>query len=208
MQGVAGEYHKGVACPQQLHELVSALHSRGVRVVAFDMDHTITTVHSRSQLHRGEQLQHFISSASHDFALIVGALVEAGIELAVATHSDARDYRGHVQPATHVLGEELVQMLLDATVPDHAAAFKVVAYNPQSHRDQRSENRHKRRHIREIAEHYMVPQHSVLLVDDDPRNVWSAKGAFPAVQVDERSGVQCQALLLALEEIMPLAAAA
>ena len=186
----------------QLTALVAALLERQIRVVAFDMDQTITKQHSHSMLERGRPLMEYIQSVAQDFEAIVGALLENGIGLGVATFSDSEDYRGPIQPATHILGEELARTLLQRTLgSEQAAQFEVVAYHPQAHREQAPENQFKRKHIRTIAERHGVAQHNVLLVDDDAQNVFSTEGVFQAALVDARCGLQLQSLLVAVQSI-------
>ena len=77
-----------------------------------------------------------------------------------------------------LLGEDLVGPVLVRSVPDFAEQFFVVAYNIRARGEEglRAENSGKNVHVRRVAEHYGVELGSVLLLDDDSRNIRDTKG--------------------------------
>jgi hypothetical protein len=64
------------------------LKSEGVKVVAFDMDQTAVSMHSRRRLRRGDPFDDFLGIVSKDFRNLVPLLHEHGFGLSIATHSD------------------------------------------------------------------------------------------------------------------------
>ena len=178
--------HKQQAANMTMDEtavrVAEAMKSRGIAVVAFDMDQTISRLHSQGRMTKPDtdgSFEAFVTGTTPSFVAMVAALRHVDIQVAVATHSDQIEYdrlpRGR---ADHLLGEDLVRPLLARTVPYHARNFFVVAYNPRRHGLEGSlpENRAKNRHMRLISEHYGVPLAQCLLFDDDEHNVRHTRG--------------------------------
>lgn len=172
----------------------------GFRVVAFDMDQCMVAAHSRGRLRRS-QLGAFTSKLTRDFVLLAAACADAGLLLAVATHSDEKEY-GLLRPQTHyIVGEDLVRAVLHAAGLSESAFF-IQAYNPAvrgTSRDAAMQN--KKRHIRNIASHYAVDPSACLLLDDDEGNVSNTDGAFSAIRVDAATGLRAGPALLSLARL-------
>ncbi|CAM9292436.1 unnamed protein product [Choristocarpus tenellus] len=179
-------------------ELANALKFSGVKVAAFDMDQCLVAQHSRGRMTH-QNLPKFLAKVTPDFLIAVPILIEEGLNVAVATHSDRAEYnwlQGRT-PRTHLLGEDLVWAVLNACFPHRAASFFVVAYNPRARSwFPREENRGKRLHVRLIAEHYGVDASEVILFDDDQDNVSLSQG-FRAVKVNPAVGFR-------ISDLMPL----
>ena len=147
---------------------VARLIALGIRVVAFDMDQTAVSQHSRGRLKR-EDLNQYLDQATPDFLALVPLLYSRGLKLAIATHSDEAEFGGEVQPETHILGEELARALVQKHFsPQIASAFHLIAYNPRHHgsEGQQESNRIKRYHMRKLIEYFQVLPHEVLFLDD------------------------------------------
>ena len=102
----------GTAAPalsgaQLAESVVDLLRARGVTVVVWDMDCTMSAAHCGSGLRRGD-LPKYVGAASPDFVALTRALVSAGgFGLAVATGSDPAEYDLPGQSReTHVLGPD------------------------------------------------------------------------------------------------------
>lgn len=154
-----------------IQQCIDRLKARGVKVVIFDMDLTIVNQHSRGQLPRGEPLDLFLSKVSPDFVKLAPQLYANGFLLAIATHSDEAEARGKIQPATHILGEELAKTVLAAHLPVEVAdSFYIVAYNPYVHVSYLKMlfggAWAKRHHMSLIQEHYQVKPNEMLMIDD------------------------------------------
>jgi len=154
---------------EALADAVESIKKQGYKVVVFDMDQTAVSMHSRGRLKRSE-IEQFVSKTSNDFKLIVPALAEEGIKLAIATHSDEAEFiRDDVDKETHILGEELAREVLRRNFSQQLVKdFFIVAFNPRW----RSEGtqpafREKRFHMRKISEHFNVDPRSILFFDDN-----------------------------------------
>ena len=123
---------------------IQLLIDRGVKVVAFDMDQTAVSVHSRGKLRR-DQLDDYLNKATNDFRNLVPQLHNQGFGLSIATHSDEAEFGGGVKPASHMLGSELARAVVERHfAPEVASAFHIIAYNPRVQSDgQRDENKIK-----------------------------------------------------------------
>lgn len=184
--------------PELEKTIVERLRQHCVKVVAFDMDQTAVAVHSMGRLER-KRLDWFLDKTTDDFKQIVPLLHRNGFSLAMATHSDKAEYHGKIQPSTHIIGDELVDTLLKRWFdPSIVADFFVIAYNPTAHPEGKlSENRIKRRHMREIEQRYGVRSDEILFFEDtrpiavDCRKtcgVWTA-------DVDPRKGFRLSDLM-------------
>lgn len=146
---------------------IQLLKEKGIKVVAFDMDQTAVSVHSRGRLRR-DGLDSYLNQATHDFRNIVPELHKHGFGLSISTHSDEAEFGGDVQPESHILGSELAQALVDRHFePAISSAFKIIAYNPRFHPDDsKEENKIKRCHIRKLLEHFKVLPKDIVFLDD------------------------------------------
>ena len=154
------------------------------------MDQCIVAMHSMGTLKRGKNLNKYLNKISEDFVLLSNVLHQRGIKLAVATHSDSMEYnrRGplNISRSTHIMGEDLVEMVLERSVPALLPYFKVIAYNPRVRGDKDVNNAHKKLHLRQIATYYNVSQNECLLFDDDKGNVMDTDERFYGIRVDEK----------------------
>jgi len=171
--------------------------AKRVQCVAFDMDQCLVAQHSRGRLSK-ENLSGFLSRVTPDFVKLVPELDRRGVKLAVCTHSDKAEYNAFVKPETHVLGEDLVEEVLRASVPQQAARFFVVAYNPQVRYNLLlpffPHMIGKKLHVRECVKHYgLSGPASVMLFDDDDVNVGVTEGCV-ALKVDPGTGFSLRAL--------------
>lgn len=159
-----------------------------IKVVVFDMDQTMVSTHSRGSLPR-VLANSFVDKTSLDFVHFARSLHSRGIKLAVATHSDSKEYNFLKSPDNFIMGDELVKLVLETAVPDIANAFYIIAYNPAIRNDGHLiDNQNKRLHIRLISQHYNVKQEDCLLFDDDESNVVNNGGSFKAYQVNWKTG--------------------
>lgn len=181
-----------------VRDCIALLHSRNVRVCVFDMDLTAVAAHSQGCLLRSN-LDDYLRQATPDFLALVPHLYAAGFGLAVATHSDEAEYGGHVQPATHILGEELVRALLNYHFATPiASAFFVVAYNPRVRKAVNPNDLIKRYHMRQILQHFdTVSPQQVVFFDDIEETVRDCCDYcnVRAIQVDNRIGFQCRDII-------------
>jgi hypothetical protein len=148
---------------QDLVRCMELLKEHSIRLVVFDMDQTAVAAHSRGRLERAEPaFSTFLNCATADFVGLIPRLFAAGINMAIATHSDAAEYGvvdQHVQPQTHILGEELARALVDHLFPTEMSRFLfIVAYNPrhQGAEGLLEDNRIKRHHMRVLKHHFQV----------------------------------------------------
>ena len=70
-----------------------------------------------------KKLPRFLSKVTEDFKSIVSELVKKGIKLAIATHTDKAQYTRRRTVKTHLYGEDLVNVVLEHSVPDYAKQF-------------------------------------------------------------------------------------
>lgn len=161
-----------------IEQAIQRLREKGVKVVIWDMDLTMTKTHSHGRLQRGEPLEEFLNDVSPDFVQLVPSLAREGFGLAIATHSDEKEYSGSITPETHILGNELAIAVLkrhfDASV---VSSFFIVAFNPfvrySPLRTVFGGGWSKRHHIQAIQEYFQIssPQ-EMLLLDDTWPIVW------------------------------------
>jgi acetyl esterase/lipase len=176
--------------------LAGNLLSMGIKVVIFDMDQCMVAMHSMGRLRR-DNFHVFVSKTSNDFIIFARALHSAGVKLAVATHSDSAEYNALLRPRTqYIIGEELVEKLLEAVLPEISEYFKMVAYNPTVQGDRKAENGHKKKHVREISTFYGVKQSECILFDDDEGNVKDTDNLFKAFAVDRSQGFRLNSILV------------
>jgi hypothetical protein len=152
-----------------IDKCIDLLQSHKIKLIAFDMDQTAVAMHSRGKLRR-EELDEYIAKATPAFKELVPALHAQQLYLAIATHSDEAEFKGEIQPETHILGKELATALVNQTFSEEiASSFFVVAYNPRWHAEgQEEENKIKRYHMRELQRHFGVEANEILFLDDTP----------------------------------------
>jgi hypothetical protein len=193
---------------QDLERCIQLLQEHSIRLVVFDMDQTAVSAHSRGRLERTE-LATFLDHATPDFLSLVPLLHKHEIGIAIATHSDVAEYGKKdelVQPATHILGEELARALVDRHfLSDIANAFFIVAYNPRWRglEGELEHNRIKRHHMRMLQTHFEQVQvgagtpADTLFFDDTPHVVDDCRDTcgVRAVLVDPKVGFQLSDLI-------------
>lgn len=179
---------------------IQVLCSRGIRVVAFDMDQTAVAVHNRGRLERGQALQEYLQQATPDFLRLIPALHNHGeIGLSIATHSDQAEYNGDIQPDTHILGDELAHAIVKHHFDEAVAnAFFIVAYNPRARGTTQDRQRCiKRHHMFEIQRHFGVQPSEIMFFDDTKQVVedFNEFCGVLTVHVDPNKGFQLSDLL-------------
>ncbi|CAB9501285.1 Inherit from apiNOG: P36-like protein [Seminavis robusta] len=181
---------------QQCRNLLKA---QGIKVVAFDMDQTAVSIHSRGRLRRGDPLENFLNKATEDFKKLVPFLHRDGFGLSIATHSDEAEFGILVKPETHILGSELARALISKYFPSEIVdSFFLVAYNPRARPDgHKEENKIKRYHIRKLIEHFQVEPHEILFLDDTKKVVEDLNKTcgVKAFLVDEKKGFELSDIL-------------
>jgi hypothetical protein len=184
-----------------LSKAVAVLRSRGIRLVAFDMDQTAVAAHSRGRLRRDHQ-EDFFAQATPAFLRLVPALFAQGFFLAMATHSDEAEYAassGVVQPQTHIMGHELATSLVQSCFTSHVAqAIFVVAYNPRIRKTASDPYLMiKRHHMRELQRQFGVQAHEILFFDDTDKVVKDCVEhcGVLTVKVEPKRGFQLSDLL-------------
>jgi hypothetical protein len=210
MKAEANQSSHSRSSDQDLERCMELLQEHSIRLVVFDMDQTAVGAHSRGRLERTE-LSKFLDHATPGFLSLVPRLHEKGIGMAIATHSDAAEFGQEdeqVQPATHILGEELARALVDRHFSsDISQAFFIVAYNPR-HRGLEGElehNRIKRYHMRMLHNYFEQVQGGAgapepaetLFFDDLPHVVDDCRETcgVRAVLVDPKVGFQLSDLI-------------
>jgi hypothetical protein len=179
-------------------ECISLLQTKNIQVCVFDMDYTAVVDHSWGRLRR-DCMDVYLDRATPDFLALVPLLHEAGIGLAIATHSDAAEYSETVTPETHILGTALAQALVDRHFSTEIAeAFYIIAYNPRVRRVTDERDLIKRHHMRMIFEHFSVQKpEGIVFFDDIEKTVRDCVDycKVRAIQVDETVGFQFRDLL-------------
>jgi len=143
-----------------------------VKCIAFDMDQTMCRLHSNGRL-TSDGFANFAKSVMPDFIALARAAccLEQPLYVAVATASDRAEAKVYHPDCAErlLLGEDLVEPLLRYAVPELVDRFFVQAYapDPKVHAEVCfSENQFKRRHIRNIADHFGINTSEILLIDD------------------------------------------
>lgn len=183
---------------ESFHTCIKQLKSSGIKVVAFDMDQTAVSIHSRGKLQR-DQLDGFLGHATEDFRTLVPLLHAEGLGLSIATHSDEAEFGPVVKPETHILGSELAGALVKRWFPPKiASSFFVVAYNPRVRPDGHlEENKIKRYHIRKLVDHFQAKPEEIVFLDDTKTVVddLNQHCGVKAILVDAEKGFQIGDLL-------------
>lgn len=143
-----------------------------VKCIAFDMDQTMCRLHSNGRL-TCDGFAIFAKSVMPDFIALARAAccMQQPLYVAIATASDraeANVYHPNCEERL-LLGEDLVEPLLKYAVPEFVDRFFVQAYAPDLNVHAEvclPENQFKRRHIRNIADHFGIKTSEILLIDD------------------------------------------
>jgi len=151
----------------EIQQCIAVLKREKIQVVAFDMDLTAVSSHSRGCLLRTE-LDNYLSQVTPDFLTLVPELHKFGFHLAIATHSDEAEFGGEVQPETHILGTELATALVSKFEPETASSIFIVAYNPRHHPDDAADENKliKRYHMNLLKEKFQVEGKNIIFFDD------------------------------------------
>lgn len=151
-----------------MREIAQRVQDVGIKVVAFDMDQTAVGAHSHGRLARGDPLSEYLGKIKPDFVALIPALLDKGIGVALATHSDLAEASSTITRSTHVLGDDLALAVLQHVFPEEIVSrFKIVAYNPRVHVEGTDEAfLHKRYHMRELCEHFATHPREILFFDD------------------------------------------
>jgi hypothetical protein len=193
---ISGDNHK--KNEQVYLRCIDLLKSKGIKVVAFDMDQTAVSMHSRGRLRRGDPLDDFLGKVSNDFRNLVPLLHEHGFGLSIATHSDEAEFGGLIKPETHILGSELASALIQRYFTSELVnTFFIVAYNPRARKDGNQEdNKLKRYHVRKLLQHFQVQPQEIVFFDDTPTVVNDCnRCGLNAILVDANEGFQASDLL-------------
>jgi len=181
-------------------ECIALLQSKNIQVCVFDMDLTAVAAHSRGRLRLGQRMDEYLAKATPAFCALVPLLHEAGIGLAIATHSDEAEYDGiNVKREIHILGTELARALIQRHFSEEIAeAFFIVAFNPRIRKVTDERDLIKRYHMRTIKQHFSVQNpEQIVFFDDLERTVKDCADfcKVRAIQVDETVGFQFKDLL-------------
>ncbi len=190
------------ASPELINQAITILKGVGVTVVAFDVDLTITQIHSRGIAVDDDKLQAYkrqnrimdgelplasawVDSIVPDFVAFVPRLLEAGINVTLATFGDDA-YTQTMGQSFGICGHALVTRLLRSVFPE-STVQSILRYSvllaPHLHPED-DIPMDKTVHLACIAEAYHVDPGQVLLLDDQPRNVISAiEGGYQALHV-------------------------
>jgi hypothetical protein len=184
-----------------IDESLTLLYKHNIKLVIFDLDLTAVNKHSQGRLKRS-RIHEFTSYATKDFITLVPALHKANFKLAIATHSDEEEFymkekRKQINRETHILGEELVTVLLKTYFDsDIVSSFYVVAYNPRAHNQTHNEqNKIKRYHMRKIIECYQMKPNEILFFDDTNHIIKDCQQHFQIIhsyQVNPKYGFRLQ----------------
>ena len=104
----------------------------------------------------------FVENATEDFIAIVPKLIACGVNVAITTHSDAQEYIANNKPSTkYIIGTDLVQAVLNHHfAPELVAKIFIYAWKARLHNDHRTENQHKKKHVRLAPAHFNhLPRH-------------------------------------------------
>ena len=89
-------------CDLDVREFVELVVAAGFNAVAFDLDQTLVAAHSHASMRRDRLRPDYIDKVSRDFLRVVPVLRAAGVDLAVATHSDVLEHTSQVLCWTRV----------------------------------------------------------------------------------------------------------
>lgn len=173
----------------------------GIEVIVWDMDCTMSAGHCGAGLLR-DNLSKYIDDTSKDFVHAMNLIYEHNlscklsqkiVRCAVATGSDPLEYDLPGQSrSTHILGPDLATEIIRHHCPHTMSLFEImIGYDCRLHENDTvniSENRcGKRHHMRLIQQHYGVPFHKMLLIDDSTSSLENEDG-WIGVKVDGRDG--------------------
>ena len=180
---------KSVLIQLRYDNFIGRLKTLGVRTVCFDMDRCAVNQHSFGRLERGKKELQFVKNATKDFVGVVPRLLEAGLNVAITTHSDESEYISNNRPREkYIIGKDLVESLLHFHFPPSLVEkIFIYAWKPSVHGDNAFENQHKKKHIREAARYFGHPIKHCILFDDLIRNTRNTEGWFSWL-VDKATG--------------------
>ena len=136
-------------------EIISQLKEKGIKVVVWDMDHTMSAMHCGTGIRRDTELTGYLDAVSKDFVTLSNELAKAGYHQAVATSSDPLwlqfpyNSEGYSLD-THICGPELATSLITThCTPQCLSSFKtMVGWDINLHGEIEGENDGKRYHLR------------------------------------------------------------
>lgn len=162
-----------------------------IECVVFDMDYTITSMHSKGCLHRSA-LSNYLISVSWDVRVFIPILIDEGYKVAIATFIDDAYYLLGYDKEEYISGRELVEEILDTLVltDEQRSSIYITSYQP------RVQNKvglwkprmslcgivavppkNKNCHLYDISDHYNIENVKMLLIDDSSRNIKDANAA-------------------------------
>jgi hypothetical protein len=148
---------------------ITVLKAKGVKVIAWDFDKTITLKHTSGC----QQIEKIPSvSISSDFLLLCEAAHRGGLKQCVVTFADPRMGRKGYKAGARLVREVLIKQLTQETM----ASLVIIPYYPQYDKpilDGIYNSKHI--HLKIATEYFQVNPAEVLLVDDTPRNLVVAK---------------------------------
>lgn len=161
--------------------LLDWLRSKNIDVVVFDMDQTMSSGHCGVGLRKDSELE--AATVLHS---------TPGFRLAVATGSDPEEYEVQGQSReTHILGPDLARELIERSCPEALDSFEVmIGFDCRLHGN-KPEDKGKRFHMRQIAQHYQVPFDRMLLLDDASSNLENEDG-WHGVLVRKKEGFRLE----------------
>ena len=179
------------------------LDERGIQVVVWDMDHTMSSKHCGDGLEL-DKLEEYVQSTSKDFVALSRALAFKKYKQALATGSDPAEYElpNHSR-CTHICGPDLAKKIIQTHVLKALPSFEImVGYDHRLHtaapKDDGStlvNNTGKRHHLRRIQQHYNVPYENMLLIDDSPSSLVNEDGWSGLLVHDRTIGFQFSDML-------------
>lgn len=117
---------------------------------------------------RREELDGYVNAVSRDFVEAASTIARAGRHrLAVATGSDPLEYDIPGQNRqTHILGPDLAEAVIRHWCADALPSFEImIGFDCELHGGAATQ-KGKRHHMRQIAQHYGVQPHQMVLFDD------------------------------------------
>lgn len=184
-------YKKVILC----NTLCNILMQQNIKVVVFDMDQCIVKAHSNGCLLRS-QLQYYLNEISYDFILLSKILKQNHIKLAIATFSDELEVSNWLYKSKYIIGKELVDIVLNTSLPELVKDFYIVTYNPLLYyKNIPSHYYYKRKHIQDIANYYQVQTIECILFDDDYNNCHETNNEFHAYQVNSLYGFEIEYIM-------------
>eukprot|EP01069_Polyplicarium_translucidae_P004853 Polyplicarium_translucidae@DN2670_c0_g1_i1.p1 len=185
------KFHDGLVDSEATaREMAKFLQSRGVRVVAVDLDQTLSMIHTQGHVPvdpENEKNVAALSSLSPDFTALANACTPLGVDIAVVTFSDV----GSCEEG-EMGGEELSR----AIVGDAFPVREVYPYYPKLYREEIFYPQIRRMgplepfktyHLRRLCEDFGIMPRQVLFVDDARVNcVQGVTEGYPTAWVSKK----------------------